>query len=130
MFHRFKLFAVVAALAFVSATPAKAASKLEQNDQVGLQMILMEYIDNKMVDDHVIYFDPASKKLVKFYPANLHPRIIASGDVYFLCADFRDEKGAEVDVDFVATRIDGRFHIIQTMINNRDVVREVMKSGT
>ena len=107
--------------------PAQAGQKLDQEDRVALQLALMAFVDSKTFDGRFLHFDAERKELLGLYPANLHPMIVPGTGFYFLCADFRDDQGGKVDVDFVATRTAGGFRVIQTMINNRAVVREIMK---
>ena len=106
-----------------------SAAEIGQEDKVGLQISLMDYIDRHSVDGRFMHFDTGQRSMVAYYPANLHPMIVPVGDIYFLCADFRDETGSEVEVDFVAARDGEGFRVLQTMVNQRDIVREMMQAA-
>lgn len=127
MIQRIALFAALFFLAAGNIAPASATEKLNQQHKVELQVALMEYIDANSVDGKFVYFDARTQEMVALFPANLHPMIVPTASVYFLCADFRDAKGYKVDVDFVATRSEDGFIVFQTMVNQRHIVREMMK---
>lgn len=122
-----KSTALAFAFTLLTLQPAQAGKDIAQDDKVALQLALMEYVDGKTFDGRFLHFDAEKKELLGLYPANLHPMIVPGTGFYFLCADFRDDQGGKVDVDFVATRTEDGFRVIQTMINNRAVVREIMK---
>ena len=124
-----KYIAIAIAFTVLTVTPARAGGKVAQEDRVALQLALMEYVDAKTFDGRFLHFDAEQKELLGLYPANLHPMIVPATGFYFLCADFRDDQGGKVDVDFVATKTESGFRVIQTMINNRAVVRQMMKQG-
>ena len=126
-----RLSGLFVALFFFAAgtiTSASAAEKLNQQHKVELQVALMEYIDANSVDGKFVYFDARTQQVVELFLANLHPMIVPTSSVYFLCADFRDAKGYKVDVDFVATRSEDGFIVFQTMVNQRHIVRDMMNS--
>lgn len=127
MIRRIALFAALFFLAAGNIAPASAAGKLNQQHKVELQVALMEYIDANSVDGKFVYFDARTQQMVELFPANLHPMIVPTSSVYFLCADFRDAKGYKVDVDFVATHSEDGFIVFQAMVNQRHIVREMMK---
>lgn len=123
-----KAFVIATTVTLLAGVPLQAHAEMSQDDRVRLQTVLMEYIDGKSVDGRFLHFDAERQEMVQYYPANLHPMIIPKGDIYFLCADFRDETGGEIEVDFIATRGDSGFQVIQTMVNNRDVIRQMMQA--
>jgi len=113
---------------FLLAGPASAVEPLSQQHKVELQVALMEYIDANSIDGKFVHFDARTQQLVKLFPANLHPMIVPTSSIYFLCADFRDAKGYKVDVDFIATDGEDGFLVFQAMVNQRHIVRQMMKS--
>ena len=121
-------YAVLAlALTVLTPQPSQAGQNLDQEDRVALQLALMAYVDSKTFDGRFLHFDVERKELRGLHSANLFPMIVPATGFYFLCADFRDDQGGKVDVDFVATRTEGGFRVIQTMINHRAVVHEIIR---
>ncbi len=128
MARRLGFFVALFFFAAGTIAPAAATEKLDQQHKVELQVALMEYIDANSVDGKFVYFDARTRQMVELFPANLHPMIVPASSIYFLCADFRDAKGYKVDVDFVATQSEDGFIVFQSMVNQRHIVREMMKS--
>lgn len=130
-FHKWlKSCLACALLAATLLSPSLAhADAVAKTDKVALQLALMRYIDQRSEDGQFLYFDEKRQSLNGLYPANLHPMIVPVKGFYFLCADFRTDKGEKVDMDFVAKGENGKFKIIQVLMNNRDIVRTMMKAA-
>ncbi|MEP3247656.1 MAG: hypothetical protein ABJN40_07990 [Sneathiella sp.] len=106
-----------------------SSADIKDQDKVKLQLALMDYIEANQRDDAFVFFDAKQKKLVHLYPANLHPMVVPADGFYFLCADFRTASGEKLDVDFIAINSDGEYKVVQTLLNQRAVVREMMKAN-
>ncbi|MBL4783904.1 MAG: hypothetical protein JKY49_00600 [Cohaesibacteraceae bacterium] len=113
---------------FISSTAVFAAA-LNDKDKVQLQLALMDYVETNSNEGVFLHFDTKLKKLERLYPANLHPMIIPVEGMFFLCADFRTAEGDKRDVDFIAVPHNGEFRVIQAMVNQRNIVREVMQAS-
>lgn len=118
---------VIGVFGFVSCLQA---AEIKDQDKVKLQLALMDFIEiNKQEDNAFVFFDAKQKQLVRLFPANLHPMIVPGDGFYFLCADFRLASGKKYDVDFVAVATQDEFQVVQTLLNQRDVVRAMMRAG-
>lgn len=121
----FILSAGVAALMFANPVSADSITPAVKSD---LQGAMMDYIDYNSVDGKFVYLDAMKNKVTNFYPANLHPRILKIGQYFVLCSDFKTEAGKNVDVDFLAVKIDNEMRVLQALVGRRDVIRSMMKA--
>jgi len=66
-----------------------------------------QYIDGQTINGSMYLFDSAQGKLLKMELVELHEGIVKKGDFYVSCADFVDQHGNAIDVDFlVRARLD------------------------
>ncbi len=109
--------------------PAYSGSRISEGERATLQAVMHKEISRKLVDGKFLHLDFQSKELRTLYPAKAHPMILAMGEHFVLCTDFRDTTGKSVNVDFYATRNGRSFTIYQTAIDERHVVKALMKAG-
>ncbi|MCR9257717.1 MAG: hypothetical protein NXI16_16660 [Alphaproteobacteria bacterium] len=107
---------------------SSSAHALTNDQRIGLQMELVNYIDARTIDGEFVFFDPKEARSIALYPAHLHPKIVPIGEIYFLCASFRNTDGKDVEVDFVARFVNGQARIFQTLVDQRKVIRDLMKA--
>ena len=129
MLRRLKMLFAVLAVVVVAPTTAFAGGELSQQNKVELQVALMDYIEANSVDGKFMHFNAADQTLMGLFPASLHPKIVPTSTVFFLCADFRDAAGSMVDVDFVATKGPDGFIVFQAMLNQHEVIRAMKKKN-
>lgn len=60
-----------------------------------------QYIQDKTIDDTYHLFDAVKGKLLRLQFKKLHDGIVKKGSFYVSCADFVDQSGRLVDVDFM-----------------------------
>ena len=106
------LFAAVL-LAF-ACLPAKAEMSVPEGERVTLQAVMQNYIDRNLVDGAMLELDEATGKVRPLYPTTAHPMIETLGRYYYLCANFRDEQGKEVMVNFFVARDQDNYVIFHT----------------
>lgn len=123
---------IVAALTGVIGTfclgPANASQDLSEKTRMGLQIALMQYIDQRTENGQFLHLDANAHALVGYYPANLHPKIIPYKDHYVLCADFRRKDGSKVEIDFLAVNNGNGVQVIQTLVGQRAAIKEIIKN--
>jgi len=81
---------------------------------------MMTFIEKRMVDDTFIIFDAVKGRLMKLKYDKLHDGIIRKGEFYVSCADFFDEKGKKVDLDFLVIRDGNNLHTVQAVVHAID----------
>ena len=62
---------------------------------------MKHYIDQNIVDGRLYLYDAVDGHLLKLSLDELHTGIVKKGDYYVSCADFTDQQGRRVDVDFL-----------------------------
>lgn len=122
------LVAVALALSWVSHAAA-AAPKLDTESRVQLQTAMRMHIDRVSVKGTYPNLDLKSGAVRMLHPAASHPMILSMGTYYVLCADFRDDAGKPVNVDFYVARKDKGFSIFQVEVANRAPLEALMKTG-
>ena len=128
LYQSFSKFALAASVAVVFAFSPAQAEKISAGLKSELQGAMMDYIDYNSVEGKFLYLNAAQDRVIHYFPANLHPRILKIGDYFVLCSDFKTAEGANVDVDFLAIEAEGELRVIQALVGQRDVIRRMMKA--
>jgi hypothetical protein len=81
---------------------------------------MMMFIEKKMVDDTFIIYDAVEGRLMKLKYDKLHDGIIKKGEYYVSCADFFDENGKKVDLDFLVIQDGDNLHTLQAVVHSVD----------
>jgi hypothetical protein len=108
---RFVLFWSLGLMAVgLGAVPTAAADdpsiRGEQRDQI--QAAMTRFVAEQSVEGVVRIYDPVDGKLLRLRLDEVHEGIVRKGDFFVSCADFRDQDGRRIDVDFlVIERGDG-----------------------
>jgi len=59
------------------------------------------YIANQTVDGKLLVFDAVQNKLLELTAVKLHKNIARDGEFFISCADYVDQQGHKVDLDFL-----------------------------
>ena len=108
---------------------ASANEPLSLTDRTILQATMQLAIDRLTVDGEYLAFDPETGDVRTLYPAKNHPMIMRMGEHFILCSDFRDDKGQNVNIDFYLRRKDNTFIIFHKAVDQRQIVKKLMKKG-
>lgn len=115
------LLALLFAVTFLS-TPALAGDdpsiqgKLRQD----IQASMSQFIEHQTVDGVFPHYDPVDGKLLQLSQANLHAGIVKKGDFYVSCADFVDQDGRKIDVDFLVASSGSDTRTLQALVHKID----------
>jgi hypothetical protein len=121
---------VILVIGFLISWSGLAASEpLSAGERAELQAAMFHHIDQQLVDGSFLWLDSTDGKVTKLAPAKAHPKILRMGEHFVLCVDFRNQQGKDVNVDFFVARSGEAFVVFHTEIENRDVVRGLMKAG-
>jgi hypothetical protein len=120
-----------AAVAFLLAAglPASAAQPLSEGDIATLQAIMQSHIDQVSIDGALLRLNPKNGKITEVFPAKAHPKIMAAGKYYILCADFRDEAGKDVMVNFYMAHNGQGYIIFATTFGHDEALERMIKRG-
>ena len=86
-----------------SATAADDPS-IQGNRRRDIQTAMNEFVDHQTVGGVMRIYDPVEGKLLELKFEELHKGIVKKGDFYVSCADFVDQDGRAIDVDFLVLR--------------------------
>ncbi|MEO8250516.1 MAG: hypothetical protein ABI589_14230 [Burkholderiales bacterium] len=127
----FKLIRLLIALAFSLAMSASfaAAADLTTAEKASLQAGMQQHIDRNLVEGAYLRLDLATGGVSKLHPVTAHPMILRLGQYYVLCSDFRDDKGAAVNVDFYMASRGKSFVVFDTVVDHRAELEKLMKDG-
>ncbi len=120
--------ALVVVLALV-AGQASASQSLSLADQAGLQAAMQRHIERVTVDGAVLYLHQETGEVRPLHPVTAHPMILAFGEHFVLCFDFRDNAGKNVPIDYYMARGDGGFSVFHTAVADRTLLHDLMSSG-
>lgn len=66
-----------------------------------IQAAMSSYVESQTIGDVVRLYDPVEGQLLHLKFKALHSGIVQKGEFYVSCADFVDQSGREIDVDFL-----------------------------
>lgn len=119
---------VAAAIGF-NTLPAQAETSFTLADKAALQAAMQSHIDRVTVDGVVLYLDRESGEARRLHPVTAHPMILAYGEHYVLCFDFRDDAGNTVPIDYYMAHRDPGYVVFHTAVADRALLQDLMKSG-
>ena len=116
-------------VSLMSMTSISAAATISMEEKVALQAGMFQHIETISLDGMMPHVELEDGSLVNLVVNKAHPMILAFGDNYVLCSDFRDPDGKAVNLDFYMTKKDGKYVVFQTEVNNRGKLEALMKNG-
>ena len=114
-----------AALALAWPPPAMAGT-LQDGDLLALQVTLQSYIDASLVNGALLSVDAESGKTVQYFPTKAHPKVMALGNDYVMCAEVVDAEGKASMADFYFTRNGGNFVVFQSVVGHDPLLEKLM----
>ena len=106
------LLSLVAPLSFAGDDPS-IQGELRQ----GIHKSMKNFIDQQTIDGVFRHYDPVDGKLLHLTKPNLHSGIVKKGDFYVSCADFVDQMGRKLDVDFLLVDAGGDLRTVQALVH-------------
>ena len=76
------------------------------------------FVADQTVDGVVRLYDPVDGKLLSLESYELHSGIVKKGDFYVSCADFVDQDGRKIDVDFLVLPKNGTLQTTQAIVHS------------
>ena len=109
--------------------PFASSWALDLGVKANLQATMQRHIQHSSVDGAFLYLQPDNGAVRRLHPITPHPIIMKMGQHFVLCFDFRDTKGKSVEIDFYLARKKNSFVVFHTAIENRALLRRLMKAG-
>ncbi len=108
--------------------PSEAAA-VSAGEQASLQAAMQRHIDSALVEGRYLRLDADTGEVLALRPMAAHPVILRMGEYFVLCADFRAENGAKINIDFYLARKGRSFVVFDEQVDNRALIRQLMNSG-
>jgi DNA-binding LacI/PurR family transcriptional regulator len=109
--------------------PVRADAPVPEGELASLQAAMQSHIDQNLVDGALLHLDEKTGKVRPLYPAKAHPKIMALGKYYYMCANFRDQQGAEVMVNFFAAKTHDRYVIFHTDFDANEELEHLLEKN-
>ena len=106
-----------------------AHAKLSLNDKVLLQSVMQQHIEKSLVNGAFLHLDAASGSVRPLHQEAAHPIILRMGKYFVLCADFRDDSGDVVNVDFYLAPQSRSYVVFQSVVEDRKLLERLMNNG-
>ena len=116
-------------MSVVAVFSGSAPAKLSLDDKEMLQSAMQQHVETSMVGGAFLHLDAVSGDVRPLHPDEAQPMIIRMGKYFVLCAGFRDGDGKRVNVDFYLAPCEKSFVVFQSLIENRAVLRKLMRKG-
>lgn len=85
-----------------------------------IQASMNEYVDHQSVDGSMFVYDATAGKLLELELDELHSGIVKKGDFYVSCADFVDQNGRKIDIDFMVREKGDQLITTQAIVHSID----------
>jgi len=104
-----------------ASTAAAQANESSPEFREAVQAAMLEYIDATAIKGKHLIFDPIKGDYVHARFAKLHTNLSKVADTFYVsCADFVDDNGDLVDIDYMVAEQDGYWAVFQSVVHMRD----------
>lgn len=120
---------LIAAAIGLHSVSSHAETSLSLADKVSLQAAMQTHVDRLTVDGTVLYLDQEKGEVRRLHPVTAHPMILAFGEHFVLCFDFRDDAGNTVPIDYYMARQEASYVVFHTAVADRSLLSKLMSNG-
>lgn len=113
-------FFAIFLLSFSAFSQAADDPSIKGNLRDNIKASMNAYINGQTIDGHMYLFDSVQGKLLKMELVELHDGIVKKGDFFVSCADFIDQHGTTIDVDFMVRPNRGQLITTQAIVHSVD----------
>lgn len=106
------LLTLVTGLSFAGNDPS-----IKGAERMSVATAMKSHIDYHIIDGKYLIYDAASNVMRSLTFATLHDGIVKKGDFYVSCADFLDDKGNKLDLDFLIVKQDEDYKFVQSLVH-------------
>lgn len=110
------LFAV--SLAVSNSVVAANDPSIEGDLRANVQKSMADFIEQQTIDKHMYVYDAVKGGLLRLKFDKLHSGIVKKGDFYVSCADFTDQHGNKIDIDFMVRQSESRLITTQALVHS------------
>jgi len=117
--HRLQGFGISLFLLSITAMAANDPS-IKGDVRTNVQQAMNELIQQRTVGNNFKFYDAITNKVHNLKLIELHNGIVKKGDFYVSCADFVDNKGNTVDMDFMVIPSGNKMIATQAILHKID----------
>lgn len=110
------LFTILAAASNIVTAADDPSIKGDLRENI--QQSMTDYIAQQTIEEHIYLYDAVKGALLRLKLDRLHGGIVKKGDFYVSCADFTDQNGNKVDIDFMVRQADNRLITTQALVHS------------
>ena len=122
--HKKRIWALAAifGLSIMIATASTAADdpSIKGALRENIKASMMSFIESNMINNRYYIYDAVGGKLLELKFVKLHEGIVTKGNYYVSCADFVDNNGTKVDLDFLVMKNGDNLKTIQAVVHSID----------
>jgi hypothetical protein len=115
--------------AWLALGQAAAAAQSGVALKVSLQAAMQRHIDRTAIDGAYLHLNGATGEIRRLYPVAAHPAIMRVGEYFVLCADFLDEAGEKVNVDFYLAPRGSEYVVFADEVDNPELLATLREAG-
>ncbi len=109
------LFALAAPLAQAGDDPS-----IQGQLRTDVQTAMKDFIAHQTVEGTYRHYDAVDGRLLRLEKPNLHAGIVRKGEYFVSCADFSDQDGRAIDIDFLVIDAGGEIRTVQGIVHKID----------
>jgi len=112
------LIMLTASVALPMAAHAGNDTSIKGDLRTNINQSMTDFIEQQTIDSRMYIYDAVSGELLNLTFEKLHTGIVKKGDFYVSCADFKDNSGRKVDIDFMVRLDDGNLITTQALVHS------------
>jgi hypothetical protein len=114
------LRAALAAACLTLPVAAAAAPDVPEPVRLAVQEAMRHHVTENLTGGTYVVYDTLAGGFRHLTFRELHPGVVTIGGYYVSCLDFVDEKGVPYDVDFMVSKGDHGYRVVQDLIHAVD----------
>ena len=95
-------------------------SSIKGDLRKNIKQSMETFIKHQTINGAMYVYDSVDGKLLRLNFDKLHDGIVKKGDFYVSCADFKDQKGRKIDIDFLVRPADQQLVTTQALVHSVD----------
>jgi len=114
---------LLASLTFSAAALSANDASIKGDLRMNIQQSMTDFIEHQTINEHLYVYDAVKGKLLQLKLEELHSGIVKKGDFYVSCADFIDQNGNKVDIDFMVRKANNSLITTQALVHSIDGIK-------
>lgn len=112
------LLAIVLGVFISTAVWAGNDPSIKGNLRSNIQNSMNDFIKHQTIGGAMYVFDATKGSILKLTLDKLHSGIVKKGGFYVSCADFKDQQGRKIDIDFLVRPDENKLITTQALVHS------------